>query len=154
MRVGHRVDQPRQQAAVIGENIAVVQGHGLGATGRQGEAHAVPDVATLAELPRRQIPGLQLRIQRLEPGAIIPQYPVALGQLAEERQRVSILCFIRPVEANHNLRQIGHRLQLLDNARQRFPFELGKQGRQDKPQRPGARKAQQFLLHVIHGAVR
>ena len=64
-RMGDRINQPRQQAAVVGQDVAVVECDRLCPPGGQCIAHAVPDVAPLTELLRREPRLLQPRVNRL-----------------------------------------------------------------------------------------
>ena len=131
-----------------------MQGDRFGLVGRQRIAHAVPDVAPLAEFPRGQVDFLQLAIQRLQPRPVVPQYPVLLRQLAEERQRLPVLLLVRPVQADDDLGQVGHLLQLGENMRQRLSLQLRVEGGQDEPQGTLAGKFQQLPLQFLHRSSR
>ena len=61
--MGNRINQPRQQTAVVGQDVAVVQCDRLRPAGGQCIAHAVPDVAPLAELLWRETRFLQARVK-------------------------------------------------------------------------------------------
>ena len=49
---------------------------------------------------------------------------MVLGQIGKEAERVLVLILGRPIEANHNLREIGNRFQLLNDGGQRGRLNL------------------------------
>ena len=104
----YRIDQPCQQATIVGEDVAIVQCYRLSTARGEHVSHAVPDIAALAEFRWRQAGLLQTFINRLQARAVVPQYPMMLGQRREKRESVLVLRLGRAVEANHNLREVGN----------------------------------------------
>ena len=52
IRIGDRVEEPRQKRAVIGQDIAVMQRDGVSLAARLGVADAAPDITPLSGLDR------------------------------------------------------------------------------------------------------
>ena len=120
-----RINQPRQQAAIVGQNVTVVQRDRFRPTRGQCVAHAVPNVTPFAELLRREPRLLQPRINGFQPRPVVPQYAMVLREIGKKTQRLLVLILIRPIEPDHNLGQIGNRFQLLNNGGQRRRVDLG-----------------------------
>ena len=78
---------------------------------------------------------------------------MVLGQIGKEAERVLVLILGRPIEANHNLREIGNRFQLLNDGGQRGCLNLRVQRRQYQAQRASLTELQQVLLQLCGGAL-
>ncbi len=152
-RVGHRVDQAGEQVAVVGDDVAIVQRDRLRLARCQGVAHAVPDVAALADLSRRQVEGLELGVEGPQAWSVVPQYAVLLRQVIEEGERMPVFRFARPVETNDDLREVGDLLERVHDLRQCRCLQLGVQGRQDQRHGPFGAKRDQLTLDLGQRAV-
>lgn len=150
--MGHRVEEPRQQAPVVGENVAVVEPHHRTAGRGLHVARAEPDVAPLAGLPGREAVLLQLGIQGAQPRAIVPQDAMALGQPGEELPGVQELLAVGPVEPDHHLGQVGHLGQGLDDVGERRPLQLREERRQDQAHGPTTAELAELRLQRRHRA--
>ena len=148
----HRVDQPRQHLAVIGDDVAIVdRHHGRIRAGDQVTDRA-PDVLALAGLLRRKAQLFQPRPDRLHPRAVVPQHHMGLRQPREELARMAVLRLVRLVKPDDDPVQIGHLGELVENVGQRFAFELGIERRQDQADLAGLAEGFELVDQLIERA--
>jgi hypothetical protein len=148
--VRHRIDQPRQQLPIVCDDVAVMQSHGLGHVAGLHVAEAVPDVAAFAGRFGRQIVLRQPGIDGAQARAVVPKHGAVLRQYGEVRQRMSVLGLIGPVQAHHDLREIGHFAQFVDDALHRRGAELRIQARQHQGHRPLTGELFEFPVQFRH----
>ena len=87
-----------------------MQGDGLTAPGSQSITQAVPDIATLARFGWCQSQCLQLGVNGLESGAVVPQNPVMLWQIREKLAGVQVLLLVGAIQTDHDLIEIRYLL--------------------------------------------
>ena len=153
VRVGDGIDQPRKQISIVSQNIAIVQGHCLGATGSQSVTEAIPDVATLARFHRSEIVLLEHGIDSTKARTVVPQHAMALRQAAEVFERVTVLIFVGAIEADDDLIEVFDLGQLSDNVIEGRAFELGEQRWQHQTHGPLLAKLVELVFKTVQWAV-
>jgi len=85
--VRQRVQQAGGEGAVVVADVGIVERHEPAPSSGQEVAEAEPDVASLARQAGREVAGLQLVADGPQPGSVVPEDPVALGQAGEDGAR-------------------------------------------------------------------
>ena len=128
-----------------------MQGDHLGPAGGEEVAEAPPHVGALAGLGRRQFAGGQFGAERREPGAVVPEDPVVLGQPVEEAPGPVEVGGVGLVEADDDLVEVGDAGDLVDHGAERRAVHLGGQAGEDEGHRPFAGPAREFVLERLGG---
>ena len=148
-----RVQQPGQQAAVVGEDVGVVQSDALAAARGQEVAEAVPHVAALARLGGRQHSVGQHLVDLAQARPVVPQQPGALRQAGEELLGLGELRLVGSVDAHDDLVEVGDLSDLIDDAAQCRAGELAVESGDDQCDGAAARVVEQLGLVALDGPV-
>ncbi len=124
VRAGEGEHQPREQFALVGEDVAVMQRNNLAGPVRQHQPGRHPHVAALARPADREFALDHQRHQALDPRPIPPDNPYLLGQDRKIFAGMIELGAVGAVEPDHDLADVAGPLQMLDNIGQRLTRQL------------------------------
>ena len=101
-----------------------MQRHRFAHPGGQHITEAIPDVPPLTHFGGGQALLAKFEVDGPQTRPIVPQHLERLRQLGEVLQCVPVLRFVGTIEPDHDLFQVRHFCQLLDNVFQGGAFQL------------------------------
>ena len=119
-----RVDKPHEHFARIGGDVAIMQGDHVAILAGNRVAHAIPDIAPLAGLFRREPKRGEALLNSFEARAVVPQDRVLLRQTGEIIPGEAKLLFVCPVQTYDDVIDVIHLAKLIDDLAKRRSFEL------------------------------
>src|ERR1041384_3295483 len=118
--MGHRITEPRQQFAVVAEDIAIVQRHHARLFAGQHVTKAGPDVPPFAGGPDDQVGVLELAVELLQPRSVEPEQRRLLWQLGEKAYRPFPFAGTGLVHTDDDLLQISDVLEFAEDDLERL----------------------------------
>jgi hypothetical protein len=125
-----RVDQPREQLAVVGADVAVVHRDHAREVGREHVPEREPGAAALARRARREPLAFEPVVERLHARAAVPEQDrrraVDRAHAVEQRAHVLVLGALRvgARDRDDDLAQVGDAAQRVDDALEPGPVQL------------------------------